>query len=117
MSSVDVTVQFAPTEVKPYDGQLIVTGNAPQLAVLLFGEGTQAAALQLDIPNGGEAWQYGSSHDIQWSSVVVGQVKLEYQINPLGAWTLIADNVPASPNTYAWLIPYAPSSTTRVRVI
>jgi len=115
-SSVNVDVEFSPGAVQLYTGSLDVTGNAAPTTTALAGEGTQAAALQLDAPNGGEAWQYGSSQSIQWSSVVVGQVRIEYQTAPAGAWTLIADNVPAAPNTYSWSIPYAPTATARVRV-
>lgn len=115
-SSVNVDVQFAPDDVGPFAGSLAVTGNAPPTATALTGEGSQIAALQLNTPNGGEAWQYASLHNVQWSSAVIGQVRIEYQTAPAGPWTLIADNVPASPNTYSWAVPGDPTTTARVRV-
>ncbi len=115
-TSANLDVQFAPVAAQVYAGGFSVTGNAPAVNVTLGGEGTQAAALQIDVPNGGEAWQYASSQNIQWSSVIVGQVRIEYQTTTAGPWTLIADDVPATPNTYAWTIPNTPSNTARVRV-
>jgi hypothetical protein len=115
-ASVNLTVRFEPTEVNLFSGNLALTGNAPAVNVALAGEGVSAAALQLDVPNGGEAWQYNTVHDIEWSSAVVGRLTIEYQVTPMGAWTLIAEGVPATPNTYAWTIPNTPTNFGRVRV-
>jgi photosystem II stability/assembly factor-like uncharacterized protein len=116
-SQANVTVQFSPSAAAMYTGTLTLTGNAPQVNVALAGEGTQAAALQLNVPNGGETWQFGTVQEIRWASVVVGLVRIEYQTGPMNPWQLIADNVPADGSAYAWTVPYSPSATVRVRLL
>jgi hypothetical protein len=115
--SQNVDIQFAPLVVGPYSGSVSVTGNVASGATInLAGEGTASGQLALDVPNGGEVWQYNTVHNIQWQSQAVGQVKIEYETEAKGPWNLIADNVPAAPPQYAWTIPNAQTNDARVRV-
>src|SRR5204863_3777089 len=61
-------------------------------------------------------WQYGTQHDITWSDTLVTDVDLDYRVHPDSVWVPIATAVPASPPSYSWTIPFAPTTTARVRV-
>jgi hypothetical protein len=115
--SQDVNIDFSPVAIALYSGTLAITGNVASGAdVGLAGEGVQQAALGLDVPNGGESWQFATIHDIQWQSAAIATLRLEYQVLTSGPWLLIADDVPSQPNQYAWTIPNAATSQARVRV-
>jgi hypothetical protein len=68
--------------------------------------------VQISIPNGGENWTVGTSHDIKWiASGGTGSLllKLEYSSTGSGGlWTVIANGLPNS-GSYTWLVPNASS--------
>ncbi|NIM11198.1 MAG: hypothetical protein GTO45_04340, partial [Candidatus Aminicenantes bacterium] len=77
------------------------------------------ASITITSPNGGEAWETGSSHDITWtSSGTVGNVKIEFTTTNGSSWTTIVDST-ANDGKYNWAIPDNPgleSDTCRVRI-
>ncbi|HBC46732.1 MAG TPA: hypothetical protein DCZ43_06770 [candidate division Zixibacteria bacterium] len=80
---------------------------------------TEAPSVTLSIPNGGEVWDVGSSHNITWSdndNVGITSYKLEYSTNSGSDWTTIQEWVSSDPHTYSWVVPNAPSALCRVRV-
>ncbi|MBI3766155.1 MAG: T9SS type A sorting domain-containing protein, partial [Ignavibacteriales bacterium] len=67
-------------------------------------------------PNGGETLAAGSSEVIRWSERFVSLVKLEYSTDNGAGWNLIADNLPATPNSYSWTVPKVSTSQARIRI-
>jgi photosystem II stability/assembly factor-like uncharacterized protein len=117
MGSQLVEVSFAPGAVQPYTGTFTINGNIPAPVVSgLAGEGTISAALSLDIPDGGEVWEYNTSQDIEWSSAQIPNLKIEYQTGPLAPWNEIAASVPGSNGRYTWTVPNTPTTYARVRL-
>jgi hypothetical protein len=73
-------------------------------------------AITVTSPNGGEIWQVGSSHGINWtSSGTSGGVRIEYSTNNGSSWTEETASTPDN-GTYSWTIPDAPSSNCLVRI-
>ncbi len=67
-------------------------------------------------PNGGESWQYNTSHNITWTSGNVGNVRIDYKTSPAGAWQTIVASTPSASGSYAWVVPNAPTSQARIRI-
>jgi hypothetical protein len=55
-------------------------------------------------PNGGEAWEIGSVHDITWTSVNTGPVKIERSTNNGSTWVTIAASTD-NDGVYTWTVP------------
>jgi photosystem II stability/assembly factor-like uncharacterized protein len=91
----------------------IITGIGGRLFGFLPPQG---ASITLNAPNGGEMWEAGSVENITWSAPGVDSVRIEYTINDGGRWNMISAGVPASPGSYAWTVPDAPSTQVRVKV-
>ncbi len=72
--------------------------------------------LTLSAPNGGEDWPIGLVRTIAWTSANLAAVNLEYSTDAGATWLPIATSVPASPPSYAWTIPNAPTTQALVRV-
>ncbi|TAK64031.1 MAG: T9SS type A sorting domain-containing protein, partial [Bacteroidetes bacterium] len=73
-------------------------------------------AVSLIAPNGGEAWEGVSTQTIQWTPLLTGTLKLEYSLDDGTNWTTIVDNLPPSPSSYAWDVPFEVTTTARVGV-
>lgn len=77
-------------------------------------------------PNGGEILQSGSTYMIRWQILVQHNTQgwdLWYSVSgPNGPWVSIASNLPpgntnmGAMQAYQWTVPFAPSTTVRVRV-
>ncbi len=76
--------------------------------------GTPDTSITVTVPNGGESWDIGSSHNITWSDNNVSNFDIHYSTNSGSNWILVANN--HSSNTYGWTIPNTPSTQCRVRV-
>lgn len=66
-------------------------------------------------PNGGEAWNAGTAHDIQWSAVNVPLVNVEFRATAVDPWQLIA-RVPGYEGHFNWVVPNVPTLDGKVRV-
>jgi hypothetical protein len=75
---------------------------------------SNAAALAVTAPNGGENWSFGTQRNITWTSTNVSTVKIEYKTSTTGAWQTIAASA-QSTGTYAWTIPNTPTTQGRGR--
>lgn len=87
--------------VGSYDGKLYAFGTAWELLV----------------PNGGERWAAGTTHNIDWEIVGdanIPEVKIEYSTNNGQGW----NDVNTVPNTgsYEWLVPEVTSLNCLVRI-
>jgi uncharacterized protein (TIGR02145 family) len=72
--------------------------------------------LLLQAPYGGEGWQAGSSHDINWGGSDIKNIKIEYSTDNGSSWSTIISTVPVSAGTYNWTIPNTPSANCRIRI-
>ena len=74
------------------------------------------SAIYVTSPNGGEAWDPGTSHNITWQSMgVAGNVKIEYSTNDGSSYTTITNST-ANTGSFSWTVPNTPSASCRVRV-
>ncbi len=67
-------------------------------------------------PNGGEIWEIGTEHDIEWESEgPILAVRIEYSLHDDAEWLEID---PSTPNDgiFEWTVPNTPTETARVRV-
>jgi len=73
-------------------------------------------SITVNAPNGGEDWQAGSVHQIQWSSEnIPGKVKLQFSTDNGATWSVIEDST-ENDGAYDWNIPDVASTTCLVRV-
>ncbi|MGE5308174.1 MAG: hypothetical protein ACM3OC_03740, partial [Deltaproteobacteria bacterium] len=79
---------------------------------------TIKGALRVTAPNGGEAWNIGSTKQVTWVRTgSIPLVKVEYSLDSGVTWTgTIAASTDGASGTVGWLIPDNPSSTVKVRV-
>ncbi|HEY3293954.1 MAG TPA: T9SS type A sorting domain-containing protein [bacterium] len=75
-------------------------------------------SLTLNSPNGGEAWNPGTTHTIRWTRMnVEGPMNLYINRNyPANEWTPLAVGV-VDADTFSWLVTEPLSSTARIRVL
>ncbi len=66
-------------------------------------------------PNGGEVWCAGETRDIEWASVGVAEVRIEFSTDGGTTWGEIAQ-VDSSPGVYEWGVPDEPSEACFVRI-
>ena len=67
-------------------------------------------------PNGGEAWEVESIHDITWTSTgSVGNVKLEVTTDNGSNWTVF-DASALNDGVRPWVVPNTPSSNCKIRI-
>ena len=94
--------------------------SAAALAVLLAGCGTSGGGdtgtISLAGPNGGEAWNIGSSYDITWTASGIGSVRLQISRDGRMTWTEIVASVDAAAGTYSWTVAGPPSGNCFIRV-
>lgn len=85
-----------------YDGHSVTVNQVPSLTVLS--------------PNGGELVYPGSSLSINWTSVNVVDVDIEYSTNNGSSWTVITTQEPAPSGTYLWNVPYGIAGPSLIRI-
>jgi hypothetical protein len=90
-------------------------GSSSKPGVFTAGSGYPASPLvkfiNLNSPNGGETWQAGTNHLINWTSTDINFVTIEYSTDNGGSWTTIINQQAASTNNYIWNIPQNVNST------
>jgi hypothetical protein len=84
----------------------------------VFAIAEKGATISLTSPQGGEAWQVGSKHNITWVSgeKVSGYVKLLYSTNNGSTWITITSST-ANDGSYTWTVPNTPSTTCKIKII
>jgi photosystem II stability/assembly factor-like uncharacterized protein len=83
------------------DGGVILKYSSPPITVL--------------DPNGGEIISAGSDYYIEWNSVDVADVKLDYSTDNGSTWITILDSIPST-GIYDWTVPNTFTSLGRVRI-
>jgi len=71
----------------------------------------------LTAPNGGESLYPGNNFDIKWNALNSNYIDIYYTIDNGNSWILIAANVLAASNLYAWSVPNTPSAQCRVKIV
>jgi hypothetical protein len=74
-----------------------------------------SSKLQLVSPNGGESWQAGSSHKIEWESANITNVQLAYSTNNGTSWISMT-SVSAATGSYTWTVPSYTSNQCKIKV-
>lgn len=91
-------------------------GNGIWKYLISYSVPTNTASVSVLSPNGGEAWQFGTTQNITWNVSNVGSVKIEYKTSPASPWQTIVANTPGATGSYAWTVPNTPSTQARVKV-
>jgi len=72
--------------------------------------------VQVQLPNGGERWEVGSSQEIRWrGSASIANVKLEFSGDRGRSWTAVVGSTP-NDGSYIWQVPEAASDSCLIRV-
>ncbi len=71
----------------------------------------------LKSPKGSELWRAGTVQNIQWQKNNMTAVNLYVSTDKGSSWKKIAENIPASFNTYGWLIPNTASDECRIKIV
>ena len=77
---------------------------------------TNAEAVVLLSPNGGEEWVVGEEEEIRWTSSNIGTVRIEFRQDGMSGWELVAGGIAAGDGMYPWTVPNTPTSGGRMRV-
>jgi len=73
------------------------------------------AYLTINSPNGGEVWDAGSLQVIDWSSVSLDSLRLEYSADSGSSWNLVTV-IPAAAGSFGWQVPKSPTEAALVRM-
>ncbi|RPI06939.1 MAG: T9SS C-terminal target domain-containing protein [Ignavibacteriae bacterium] len=77
---------------------------------------TPLPTISLTQPNGGEAWQVGSSKQITWQTTQITNIKIEYSTDNGTSWNPVVSTTPASSGSYNWTVPNTISNNCKVRI-
>jgi len=75
-----------------------------------------AAFVQVQTPNGGEAFRPQQAIPIEWRHANVDRIRIEFHPGGEGGWQTIAENVSADSGRFAWVAPAISSLDCRVRI-
>ncbi|MFP4544026.1 MAG: YCF48-related protein [Candidatus Kapaibacterium sp.] len=67
-------------------------------------------------PNGGEDFDTGTQEAIQWTSVNIKQVNIDYSSDKGSTWVRVVSSLDASTGSYNWTIPDSPGTEYLVRI-
>jgi endonuclease I len=67
-------------------------------------------------PNGGETWNAGETHFINWTAANIDSVTIELRETPTSTWETIAPAVAAVSGAFSWLIPAKSTTNAIIRV-
>ena len=80
------------------------------------GGGTGPGSITISSPNGGEEWESGTNHDVNWYSFgTVGNVRLEYSVDNGNSWILF-DAVAKNDGNRPWAVPDEDSDQCLVKI-
>ena len=106
--------------VKAWDaaGNMGSDNSNAVFSIIVLGD-TTTPFVHVNVPNGGESWNMGTSHNITWSAgdnVGVTNYKIEYSTDTGTNWLPIQDWTVGNPGGYAWTVPGTASTQCRVKV-
>ncbi|MFN4854531.1 MAG: PKD domain-containing protein [Bacteroidota bacterium] len=74
-----------------------------------------APFIEVLYPNGGEEFISGQGYYLQWSSIGIDNVKIEFSLNAGSTWTMIENSI-SNTGYYYWIVPQISSNLCRIRV-
>jgi hypothetical protein len=74
------------------------------------------AYIQLLSPNGGEKWETETTHNIMWKSLGVNKINIDFSTDDGANWIPVTSEVNALADSFAWKVPFTPTSQGRVRI-
>lgn len=108
--------------VNIYSSEYATAANRPKLTIVYdtVANDTQAPAIKVNTPNGGETLKAGASYNITWTATdnvgVVSRAIYYTSTNTGTAWTKI-DSAATNTGTFAWTVPNVSSKTCKVRIL
>ncbi len=91
-------------------------GNESDLSNEVGATPNTASGIALFYPNGHELLTSGTVDTIRWSATSTTQVKIDYTTDNGATWMNIAGGLYSIYPAYAWMVPFTPSTTCKVRV-
>ncbi|MFN4234777.1 MAG: YCF48-related protein [Bacteroidia bacterium] len=73
-------------------------------------------SITVSYPNGGQNLSVNNSYYINWNSLSVNFVNIEYSINNGSTWLPVANNINANNGTYLWTVPNTPSNQCLIKI-
>ncbi len=73
------------------------------------------ATLTLLVPNGGEAWCAGETRDIEWTSIGVNEVRIDFSPDGGSTWDAVTSSAPGT-GVYPWTVSGLVSDDCRIRI-
>ena len=73
--------------------------------------------IELTSPNGGERFRVGSVQNINWTSVSINNIRIEYTADEGHTWITIVENIEGSIGTYSWTVPELSSLNNKIRIV
>jgi len=70
----------------------------------------------LTTPNGGEKWAWGKTYSINWTSVGIENVCIEFSVDNDENWEIITESIEVSSGSCQWEIPEIESSECLVKI-
>ncbi|HNQ43344.1 MAG TPA: choice-of-anchor D domain-containing protein, partial [Candidatus Cloacimonadota bacterium] len=111
----EVVGAFSALGLEPglYQAKISIYANDPEDPISQIDVSlTVGVPIEITVPSGAEAWLSGTEEDILWDYSGMGAtVDLDYSIDGGATWLAIG-TMPTSAgmNSYAWTIPYTPST-------
>jgi hypothetical protein len=90
-------------------------GTGPFSDPFTFNTMAEPTSVGVTSPNGGEVWDFGTNHNITWTSAGVTNAMIELSINNGASWTTVIASTPST-GTYNWLVPPPASAQCLIRV-
>ena len=85
----------------------------------VYCDGSLSQFITLDVPNGGESWRVGTTHDIVWHAqgITNRDVMIEYSTDNGGHYSFVAYVTQiGTVGSFSWEVPNTPAERCRVRV-
>ena len=73
-------------------------------------------AIQLTNPTGGAIWPAYSIQKIEWTSVNIDNIKIDYSLDSGRNWLSLINSYPAAAGYYEWTVPYKTSDSCFFRI-
>jgi hypothetical protein len=85
----------------------------------IYCDGSLSQFIALDVPNGGEVWQAGTTHTIEWHCEGINNrdVSVEYSTDGGASYAFVGYTTQiGTVGSHSWLVPNTPSTQCRVKV-
>ncbi|MFC1490805.1 Ser-Thr-rich GPI-anchored membrane family protein [Candidatus Latescibacterota bacterium] len=72
--------------------------------------------LNVTNPNGGENLQAETTQNITWTNTIIDKVMIQFSSDNGANWSIIAENIDANTETFAWTVPNVNSSQCLIKI-